>query len=376
MSGFNIVNKSEIKRTPRVMQIESIFEVAPNPVSEVTYSVNLPLQEKGWNIGLIVGPSGAGKTTLAKALFGETLIKGHEWGEANSILDDFPREMGIKDISGILSRVGFSSPPSWLRPFHTLSNGEQFRVTLARAIAENVGKQFVIDEFTSVVDRTVAQIGSAAVSKAIRSTNSQMIAVGCHYDVIEWLQPDWIYQPHINSFEWRSLRRRPDIKLTIQRVNKAAWSIFKRHHYLDTHLHNAAQCFLALVNGAPVAFTAVLHFPHPVRSGWREHRTVCLPDYQGVGIGNALSDLVAGLFRATGKPYRSTTGNPAMKLYRLKSPNWKSIYLNKQNNGGQEKRSKSAGRALGKTVATNRLVSSFEYVGPVNKEDALKFQVI
>ena len=58
----------------------------------------------------------------------------------------------------------------WLRPFHVLSNGEQFRATIARALAESAkGRELVvIDEFTSVVDRTVAQIGSAAIAKTIR----------------------------------------------------------------------------------------------------------------------------------------------------------------------------------------------------------------
>src|SRR5439155_19760773 len=50
----------------------------------------------------------------------------------------------------------------------------------------------IFDEFTSVVDRTVAQIGSAAVAKTIRRSGKQLVAASCHYDVIEWLQPDWI----------------------------------------------------------------------------------------------------------------------------------------------------------------------------------------
>src|SRR5262249_57232560 len=55
----------------------------------------------------------------------------------------------------------------------------------------------------------------------------------------------------------------------------------------------------------PAAFTAVLHAPDPLGGYWREHRTVCLPDFQGVGIGNALSEFVASLFVATGKRYCS-----------------------------------------------------------------------
>jgi hypothetical protein len=99
--------------------------------------------------------------------------------------------------------------------------------------------------------------------------------------------------------------------------------LFHRHHYLSSTLHRGAKCFLALVDGQPAAFTAVLSFPHPSRAGWREHRTVCLPDFQGVGIGNGLSEFVAGLFKATGKPYYSTTSNPAMIQHRARSPLWR-----------------------------------------------------
>src|SRR5690606_16358303 len=113
---------------------------------------------------------------------------------------------------------GFSSPPAWLRPFHVLSNGEQFRVTMARALAESVGL-VVVDEFTSVVDRTVAQIGSAAIAKAVRRRGGRFIAVACHYDIADWLEPDWIYEPHTARFA-RDRLRRPDIEIAVRRVHR------------------------------------------------------------------------------------------------------------------------------------------------------------
>src|SRR5690606_32461711 len=105
----------------------------PTEKSTVEWEVEIPL-DFDWNIGLIVGPSGCGKTTIAKELFG--LSGNFDWPTDKSVLDAFPKGMSIKEIVGLLSSVGFSSPPNWLRPFHVLSNGEQFRVTLARAIAE------------------------------------------------------------------------------------------------------------------------------------------------------------------------------------------------------------------------------------------------
>ena len=87
-----------------------------------------------------------------------------------------------------MSSVGFSSPPSWVRPYHVLSNGEQFRVDIARTLSEKP-QLAIVDEFTSVVDRTVAQIGSSAIQKTVRRRGQKFIAVSCHYDIVKWLEP-------------------------------------------------------------------------------------------------------------------------------------------------------------------------------------------
>lgn len=324
MPRINIIRESKIIRTPRVMQLEGIFDVPPSQKSAETWTVDFELPEK-WNVGLIVGASGSGKTTVARELFGSNIVSGFEWSSDKSLLDDFPKEMSIKDICSLLSSVGFSSPPSWVRPFRVLSNGEQFRVNMARVLAESK-ELAVMDEFTSVVDRTVAKIGSAAIAKTVRKRNQKFIAVSCHYDIAEWLEPDWIYQPATNDFASGRLLRRPEIHLEVKRVHSSAWQLFRMHHYLNTSLNTSSVCFCAFWEGVPVAFTAVLHFPHPKRKNTkREHRTVCLPDFQGVGIGNAMSDYVGSLCRGMGYSYISQTSHPAMIRARNASKNWSVI---------------------------------------------------
>jgi ABC-type glutathione transport system ATPase component len=114
-----------------------MFDVPPSEMSGQKWECSLPVEEKPWNIGLIVGPSGCGKSSLARKLWPDKLDLKLEWPRDKAIVDGFGRELGIKAIVEALSSVGFSSPPSWLRPFHVLSNGEQFRATLARTIAES-----------------------------------------------------------------------------------------------------------------------------------------------------------------------------------------------------------------------------------------------
>lgn len=379
MPIVNIVKTSEIKRSARVQQLEGIFDVPPSEKSQVSWSVDLPIDTFDWNIGLIVGASGSGKSTIARHLFGEHIIHGFEWSGDRSIVDDFPKSLSIKEISGLLSSVGFSSPPSWLRPFHVLSNGEQFRVTMARALAE-FPDLAVIDEFTSVVDRQVAQVGSAAIAKAVRQRKQKLIAVTCHYDVIDWLQPDWVYEPATGQLARGSLQR-PPIRLEIKRVHHSAWVLFRRYHYLDSNINTSAHCYVAFYRDTPVAFTSVLNFPGK-QSRWRMHRTVCLPDYQGVGIGSRLNDFMAGVYRATGKPVSASTANPAMVRHRAKSPYWNL----KQNMGLQKTTKGSAKRgaladpkktlSFERLKASNRLTASFEYVGPRWTEAAKGFGLI
>jgi len=362
-----------VVKTPRLLQLFGLFDVPPTERSEHKLRVELPIEGFPWNIGLVVGPSGSGKSTLARQAFGANLVTGFEWPEDKSLVDGFPKEMGIKEITGLLSSVGFSSPPSWLRPFRVLSNGEMFRATIARAMAESPDLA-VIDEFTSVVDRTVAQIGSAAVAKSVRRAGRKLIAVSCHADIAEWLDPDWICEMPSGTFTRRLLRRRPAIELEIVRVDKAAWSLFAAHHYLNTSLHVAAKCFVALVMGRPAAFASALHSTGGSGSYWREHRTVCLPDFQGVGIGNALSEFVGSLMICTGKRYMSTTGNPAMIAHRSKSPLWKMKRKPGLVRNDVVKTEQASSYAV--TRATNRYTAGFEYIGPSRREEAKRLGVI
>jgi energy-coupling factor transporter ATP-binding protein EcfA2/GNAT superfamily N-acetyltransferase len=356
MPQAHVIVQTPIVRSPRVAQVEGLFDIPPTKTTQLDWDARLPLEEKPWNIGLIVGPSGSGKSTVARALFGEILSSQEglpPWPADQSILDGFPPEMPIKDVVGLLSSVGFSSPPAWLRPFRVLSTGEQFRVTLARLLAY-APDLAVMDEYTSVVDRTVAQIGSAALAKTVRQRKQKFIAVTCHEDVEDWLQPDWVYRPATNSFAWRFLQRRPAIHLSICRCRLEAWQLFRQHHYLSGRISPFAQAFLASWHGRPVAFSAWIHALVKY-GGRREHRTVTLPDYQGVGIGMAVSSFCASLWKALGQRATSTTTHPAFIAARLRSPDWRMI-RRPALAGGRSK-------IRGLKHAQTRLTAGFEYVG-------------
>lgn len=351
---MQITVETPIVESPRVQQVRGMFDLPAQSVSRLDWDVALPLDDRSWHVGLIVGPSGSGKTTIARHLFPDGMRAAPAFADGASVLDAFPECLPIQEVIALLSAVGFASPPAWLRPFCVLSTGQQFRAMLALQLAlAPAGKPIVFDEFTSVVDRTVAQIGSAALARIVRQRQQQFVAVTCHEDVEPWLQPDWVYRPAENLFAWRRLRRRPAVALEIVRGSASAWPMFAPHHYLSHSLARSAVCFLATWRDRPVAFSAWLPFFGAGPKARREHRTVTLPDYQGIGIGNAVSDFVASLWAGLGYRVFSTTTHPAMIRARLRSGRWR-MHRAPSFAPAHEGRFRHA---------TTRLTAGFRYIG-------------
>lgn len=337
----------------RVSQVAGLFDVTVKAKASETFEVELPALGEPWQIGLIVGPSGSGKSTVARHAYGNNVYTpGIGWPERQSVLDGFSKDLPAKELTALLSAVGFSSPPSWIKPYGVLSNGEKFRCDLARSLTgltndqasrTNEKRLVVFDEFTSVVDRTVAKVGSMAVSKLLRRplghsgighwSLPRFVAVTCHYDVAPWLSPDWILDMASCSLARRKLRR-PELRLEVFRSGRAAWELFKKHHYLSHSIPGGAQIYVAYLSGlepAAVPCGIVIvgqHFGNSRRGETAKgtktiSRIVVLPDFQGIGIGSRLLDGVAGILREENWRVSITTSHPGMIAHLGRSPAWK-----------------------------------------------------
>lgn len=321
---------------------------------ETTTSIKIP-QLPNSGIGLIVGASGSGKTTILS--HSGAISTCPEWEDGKAICSHFS---GSEDAKEKLGAVGLNSIPCWMREYKDLSNGERFRADMARQIEENAA----IDEFTSVVDRAVAKSCAWAMQRYIRNKNiARIIFASCHYDVIDWLMPDWVYDCGSEKLSRRGSERRPEIKLELLPCSPLAWALFSKHHYLSGNINKSSRCWIATWEGVAVGFASVIAFPNGnFKNAWREHRTVVLPDFQGLGIGVRISDCVGEIIKSLGGRYFSKTSNFRMGGYRENSDKWRATSKNKRDRKDYSTQRNTKEKNY-KHKHMNRICFSHEYVG-------------
>lgn len=314
-------------------------------------------------IVLLCGTSGSGKSTILKHYFGEVCV---EFGEA-PLYQEFSTPEKAEQL---LIACGLRSIPVWRRPFSTLSNGEKHRAECAKALDIGIG---VIDEFTSVVDRDTAKALSYAMQKHYRGCGmKRLVIASCHHDIVEWLNPDHLYDT--DTHEWRDtgLPRgclwRPPIAITVRSESESenVWEIFRKHHYLSASYNKSANAFVAEVNGKIVGMTSILSFPNGnFKNAWRGHRTVVLPEFQGLGIGTALSETVAQMVIDAGGRFFSKTSHPAFGEHRDRSSLWRGTSKNHKCRSDYtvKRKTKEDGH---KMKHTHRVCYSHEYIGAAN----------
>lgn len=208
------------------------------------------------------------------------------WPAGQPVIDAIAPAGDFDAVTGALAAVGLGSVPAWLRPYPALSNGEKFRADLARLVCEQPAAA-VVDEFTSVVDRQIARFGALAFAKAWRrTTGCKAVLLTPHYDVIDWLEPDWLFDTARNEFaRGRGLWRRPRFELEIWATDWRYWPEFEPHHYLKLPKMPASRCYVGAVEGERVCHLAMSTIWCGRGMEGRACRLVVKPEWQGAGVG-------------------------------------------------------------------------------------------
>ncbi len=352
--------KNEIVNDAYTEYVFDNFDIQNREATNVEIPMNFAdCRTFDWNIGVIYGGSGTGKTTLLKQ-FGH--LSKSQFDGKKALISNFDW-LEPKDATFLLTAMGLGSVPTWLRPFHTLSNGEQYRAELAYKVAKAKDTDVIlIDEYTSVVDRDVAKSMSNALQKYIRRENKKIILASCHFDIMDWLQPDWTYSPTIGRVERHALlrRTRPEIKVQIFRCRFESWNLFKRHHYLTEELNRTAETFIIEFNGQYIGFFGILPFPGVGDPKTRRlSRMVILPDFQGLGIGTKVFNYLCSLYKAEGHQMYVRTVSPGLGKFMEKNENWQATSSNGKIPGAD-----TSGRKL-----MLRPGYSYKYIGVASTDD-------
>lgn len=290
--------------------------------------INLP--EK-WNVGLVYGASGSGKTTLLKKIFGDNVFK-TSIKENEPIINQLPKDLTYEECASILTGIGLNSVPCWVRPVKTLSNGQRARAEAALLMVQH-NEVINIDEWTSVVDRTVAKAMSYCLQKFARKQNKQIILCSCHYDVLEWLVPDWLIDCNEQKFKLRKgkdffFNERDKLKFEIKKIGRDSWQYFSKYHYLSDKLPGGEIYLYGLFhNNKQIGFQCFANYT-PKTAGRQpivhSNRTVIHPDYQGLGLGIMIINETSRLFKKEKPGYRIMAKFSALPVYKamIKQKQW------------------------------------------------------
>lgn len=364
-----IVNReSEVAQSYRAERARGLFNVHQRDGSEFHLEADIPIEQEGWQVGVVVGASGTGKSSLGQELTGKGWREwtGGTWGQ-KTVLDDVGGK-SFDEATGVLSQVGLGSVPAWLRPYAVLSNGEKFRADLAQLLLQRNGEDYVIDEFTSVLDRTVAQIGAAAFVKTWRKGPGRLILLTCHHDILDWVQPDWILDTATKELAWGAPNPKPTIRLTVEETGWSYWnSTFKRWHYLDLGPMPFSTAFVGWVGNEPVAHLGMSAMVAGSKRQARACRMVVMPEWQGAGVGtqflNALCEreLIGEGF--VGKQVHTYfhTNHPGLAFVLRRSPLWRQVST-RLYGGGENDGTWGWGKHL-------RAVQGFKYYGERGRSD-------
>lgn len=345
------------------------LDIDPHAKSVHELSVDADV-DSPFGIGLILGASGSGKTTLARQIYGDDALV-EVLDLARPVIEQFPPEWDYDRCSSALLAIGLSSVPCWIRPAHTLSNGQRARADAALRLARSGSAVVVIDEWTSVVDRVVAKAMSHCVQRHVRKFGGSIVLLSCHYDVVEWLDPDWIIDCNSSSFDDRRsllpgqrFERADRLTFEIAECDTTSWPYFAKYHYLTDKLPGGLSIsFGVYCNDRQIGFVNFANYVPRRRFGrfkLHSNRLVIHPDYVGFGLGARVLNACAPIVAARGFDVWSKFSSvPVFKALSRHPDLWALRSVQRD--------TPAPGAMMDRKTGFRRHVKtwSFEYVGPV-----------
>jgi ABC-type transport system involved in cytochrome c biogenesis ATPase subunit/predicted N-acetyltransferase YhbS len=298
--------------TERTKEVAEAFGLGADQTRQFTLYDNLNIHIRPTDVVLITGDSGSGKSALLRAIKADL---GADAADAKNIPieQDQPiiETVGANTTQAIeaLSQVGLNDAFIFLRPYSQLSDGQKHRYQTALLAAS--GKPFwIIDEFTSTLDRDTAKILAYNLQKIARKHGKAVIAATTHRDLLRDFAPN----VHIHKRYGKEVTVRyiPKAKakncsltnqMTIAQGTQADYKTLCEFHY-RAHRTPPTRKIFTLKRRDELCGVVVYCYPPPMSFGrskvWKGNiqqlqkevsvisRVIIHPKYRSIGLGEKL----------------------------------------------------------------------------------------
>jgi len=309
---FNISYQTHTKQTPRTLAIAEAFGIGIDQTQKFKI-IDTQLKITPKDIVYITGDSGAGKSILLKAIHNDL---GEQAIDLTEITTD-PNQPIIETIGKtlqqsieLLSKVGLNDAFLFLCTYNQLSDGQKYRYKIAKLI-ESQKQWWLIDEFTSCLDRDTAKIIAYNLQKIARQNGKALITATTQNDLAEDLKPNILihkrfgqeinitYYPNPTPTECSITKQ-----MNIEPGTKNDWNKLSTFHY-RAHTISVPRKIYRMVRGEELCGVIVYTYPPLTCYGRRFmlskmtlkqtnqqlstiNRIVIPPKYRTIGLGKKI----------------------------------------------------------------------------------------